>query len=67
MLRLQSGRKSTCGSCTSVHEEELEAVWGYVGEQGQIIKMIAHDYLDSYQTLSKKFWRQSNDDTGKNI
>lgn len=46
--------QSTCGSCTSVHEEELVAVWGYVGEQDEIIKMIAHDYLDSYPNLKQK-------------
>lgn len=44
-------KTSTCGSCESNHSEELEAVWGYVGEESQIIKMIAHDYLDSYPSL----------------
>lgn len=46
--------QSTCESCTSVHEEELIGVWGYVGEQNEIIKMIASDYLDSYPNLKQK-------------
>lgn len=46
--------QSTCNSCTSVHEDELIGVWGYVGEQDQIIKMIAHDYLDAYPNLKQK-------------
>lgn len=45
---------STCGSCTADHSEELEAVWGYVGDRDQIIKMIASDYLDPYPSLKEK-------------
>lgn len=45
---------STCGSCTSEHIEELNACWGYIGEQGEIIKMIANDYLDAYPSLKAK-------------
>lgn len=44
---------NTCDSCTSDHTEELEAVWGYVGGQNEIIKMIASDYLDSYPSLKE--------------
>lgn len=46
--------KSTCNSCSADHEEELIGVWGYVGEQNEIIKMIASDYLDSYPNLKQK-------------
>lgn len=45
---------SSCEKCSSVHEEEIEAVWGYIGERNEIIKMLAADYLDPYPTLKAK-------------
>lgn len=45
---------STCGSCSTKHFNELEACWGYIGEEREIIKMIANDYLDPYPILKQK-------------
>jgi hypothetical protein len=45
---------STCDSCTTKHFDELEACWGYIGEEKEIIKMIANDYLDPYPSLKQK-------------
>lgn len=45
---------STCGSCSTKHFNEVEACWGYIGEQNEIIKMIANDYLDNYPNLKEK-------------